>query len=612
MNLTHLLANPKQRFRTACHLLQGLARLPVSLCRKEPVFNDITLVSFDIFDTLLLRHPACKDSSRSAAAFAAEKWALRSHGACNASLSPILIRHRIERQLGGALRQRQLDEEPWHGDVLRELLSLLQNAPATEAQMRSLREDALEQEWLCTQPNPKALAWIQAAKAQGLRVITISDSYLSAHELLELLHRHGVAGIDRVYSSSDAHKVKLGGRLFKEVLRQENIAAAEMLHIGDSFARDLCPASALGMRACYAPPPHCAATDKALRQEAYRLGRETLGPVLATFGHLLLLEAERRSIGKLAFLARDAHGLMQVTQILLRHLKMPRPPELAYAYLSRRAVALAAANTLDPAVIAETLVVPPAGEGIIARVLAAHDLPLAPFAPHFQRLRIEPQTTGLEDLQRLTADAECQALLRHYAAEKKRLLQGYLEQEGFWHKDLALVDIGWRGSISSALTECFGEPQAAWPSLLLGFWHDGVFDPPSRQTQKIGLLADFRRGKNLLEAAAWQLSLLLEAVCRAAHGTVLGYETSAEGSIQPVLAQNSPSRNAEISGETLAAEIMRGILDHAEHYGRAHAHKPFDTGTARRQAQKILWRLAFFPSLPASYGDRQASKPYRN
>jgi len=79
---------------------------------------------------------------------------------------------------------------------------------------------------------------------------------------------------------------------------------------------------------------------------ARRLGRVTLAPVLAAFATLLLSESRRRGLDRLAFLARDGHFLMTVTDLVAAGASITSP-QLLYVHLTRRSTALAAAGHLQ-------------------------------------------------------------------------------------------------------------------------------------------------------------------------------------------------------------------------------------------------------------------------
>src|SRR5690606_24944551 len=83
---------------------------------------------------------------------------------------------------------------------------------------------------------------MQAAKAKGLKVVIVSDTYLSADQLLGLIAQSGgediAALIDQVFCSCQYGKSKAGGR-YQDVLRKLKIEPRSILHIGDNRRADV-------------------------------------------------------------------------------------------------------------------------------------------------------------------------------------------------------------------------------------------------------------------------------------------------------------------------------------------------------------------------------------
>ncbi|PSJ43236.1 HAD family hydrolase [Allosphingosinicella deserti] len=187
------------------------------------------------------------------------------------------------------------------------------------------------------------------AKAQGLKVIIVSDTYLDNAQLTELLRLSAgedvLALIDRIFCSSDYGKPKAAG-LFVDVLAELGVEPARILHLGDNPVADFDSPSRLGISALHlvqfdeatkerlrletvgasvfnaavrgsmpAYQPHRAGLSIAqplLSDPTSALGYAALGPVFYGFGRWLLDEAadlEQRT-GKpvrMLFLLRDGH-----------------------------------------------------------------------------------------------------------------------------------------------------------------------------------------------------------------------------------------------------------------------------------------------------------------
>lgn len=184
---------------------------------------------------------------------------------------------------------------------------------------------------------------------------------------------------------------------------------------------------------------------------AYRLGQATLAPVFAAFAELLLAESRQRGFDRLAFLARDGHFLMTVTERIAA--SSPAPPQLIYAHLTRRSTALAASGHLQTREIAKAAGVwagvttwgsALAYYGIegeeAADLLASSDTSLSaplPSAAHITRVVARDSWTGSN----------------RWPGSAAQLLLSYLHQTGLANcSGTALVDIGWRATIQHHLT----------------------------------------------------------------------------------------------------------------------------------------------------------------
>jgi hypothetical protein len=173
------------------------------------------------------------------------------------------------------------------------------------------------------------------------------------------------------------------------------------------------------------------------------------------------------------------------------------------------------------------------------------------------------------------------------------MLIEYLTNAKLFARDTALVDIGWRGTIHNiigSLSQDIGKnvPEAFY----FGFWDDGRSAYLDRST---GLLADSRRGKNPYEGAAFQLLSLLEACFQADHGMVTALVRDKDDIISPLCVQDGAAREAELLGSAVRQRVQRGVLEYAAWYAESFPIGPRDEKQIRRQAQRRLLRLAYFP-----------------
>lgn len=193
-----------------------------------------------------------------------------------------------------------------------------------------------------------AVALIRNAKRRGLKVIVVSDTYLTTDELSALiadkLGAEAFAQIDHVFASSAFGAGKLTG-LFPIVLERLGVEPQRVLHVGDNPSADLKCALQAGVQAVHllqgdealeeqwrleqaalvtAKPelrqsampllphrPHLAQQLRRHDTPAGRLGYGTLGPLMYGFANWVRAQARELAQGgrsvKVCFLMRDGY-----------------------------------------------------------------------------------------------------------------------------------------------------------------------------------------------------------------------------------------------------------------------------------------------------------------
>ncbi|MGB3472037.1 MAG: HAD family hydrolase, partial [Erythrobacter sp.] len=218
--------------------------LPRALDHAPPGVN---LLSLDCFDTLLWRD--CHAPTDVFAALPGLMPGQRARGEANARKAMRTLKRRNEVTLDDIYAQvmPNADEAARKAAIAAEL--------AAEAQACFAFEPTVE--------------LMRAAKARGMTVMIVSDTYLSTVQLRDLIAASAgeeVAGlIDRVFASSDAGISKAEGLLGKAI-KAMKARAHEVLHIGDNPQADFESARALGIPALHLEQ-FARPTDQRLRFE---------------------------------------------------------------------------------------------------------------------------------------------------------------------------------------------------------------------------------------------------------------------------------------------------------------------------------------------------------
>ncbi|MDM9646366.1 hydrolase [Rhizobium sp. S163] len=336
----------------------------------------VELISSDVFDTLLIRHPR---ALRSRVILGEQRFArLLGQRGLSVGVEELLqARLSAERcayralNVGGGIGEVRLTE------IIGRQLDML-GLPKKLAETRIDIELAIEKMSLFAN-GALAMALRQQRQA-GVRVIALSDTALSVDRLTELIeHFHGPGLIDKVYSSAECGESKRSGRLFSHVLSQEKLCVSRMLHIGDDELADHDVPHSMGIKTIHIPKGRLrlyvskadGARAEALRRLKRQLrtpnyqmpdlsdktsfGRNVFGPIVAHFCLMIWLyarQAESQSTA-LAFCARGGIGIREAFERLISRLSLPLSIRRENLLVSRLIAARVALEARSPAVLDE-------------------------------------------------------------------------------------------------------------------------------------------------------------------------------------------------------------------------------------------------------------------
>lgn len=179
------------------------------------------IVSFDIFDTLIER-----DVPRPADVFLhAAKKVLK-----DGAEAKTFQRNRIEAE--AEARRKSGNGEVGLEEIYKELYACY--GDKTER----LKAAEVEFEVTHCRPREKWSGLFRSFVESGMKVVLISDMYLSSEVISRMLHRCGVKGYKGLYVSNEHGCDKVGGKLFGVARRKEGCEGCRHLHYGDSLRAD--------------------------------------------------------------------------------------------------------------------------------------------------------------------------------------------------------------------------------------------------------------------------------------------------------------------------------------------------------------------------------------
>lgn len=600
----------------------------------------IRCISFDVFDTLLARCVEPPDSlQRRVCAKIAAKL-----GAPHSTESVWQARCSVENELRHACQMRGGDHE-CHFEPLVErwVERLLGHADADLIAWVHRCERQLET--LALSAKPGMIELLQHLRSRKLRIIAVSDMYLGDEHIRALLHDCGLGEfIDQLYVSADYGVGKYSGRLHAHVLEIEGLDADDIVHIGDNLAADMLAPLRLGVQGIFLDEhservrrrhqslsadmvQHSGASANVwhgrhffevvqarqqlkLAPSAENLsffqhyGRDVLGPAFAGFTLGLVERIRAHQPDKVFFLARDGYLFQQLYTRWGELLDAEHPPlpEACYAYVSRRVVAGAAIAQGMSHAQALVGLYNPKQHGLLS-ILKTYGLAVDDFREHALKhgfIQLDEPLYDWNDprLLNFLADEQVQTQIATFGQSARADLETYFTQLGFFDcQRVALVDIGWSGTIQKFLTEAFAHRQD-FPEVR-GYYFAFVGQMHSefaRADHIDGLLSDVRN-QNLCERTPGEFEELFEQGARALEATTLGYRRLDDGRVTPVLKDDSsPDRQGEIASNPHIAAMHQGALEHLEHFYAAHELTGYNFAQLKPYLLALLERAVVYPT----------------
>ena len=263
----------------------------------------VDVISFDIFDTLLLRRVLDP-----ADLFMQMELELKEEGFCVARIN---AENRARISLNG-------------GEVTLE--DIYEFVPRRFKKLLKVEKKFERASLLC---NPKAKILFEHAVRSRKKVVAVSDMYLDKEFLCRVLEANGYNRLEEVFVSSQEKVTKSSGKLFFKVAKCLNVNPSRILHVGDNRRADYVKALEAGWTAIWMPKIQNQmasarkkywALDKKLassihnslvcryssqrniwHEYGYMLG----GPIVLSYLFWLIHHAQLSGVDHLAFIGRD-------------------------------------------------------------------------------------------------------------------------------------------------------------------------------------------------------------------------------------------------------------------------------------------------------------------
>lgn len=333
----------------------------------KALINNNDIISFDIFDTLLMRK--CASDSLIFEQICNCIDFLQFEQAQKLKNARITVQARLEREKTGVYTLK---------DIWSRVADELGLSIEDTERLRRL-EFRLELENVLPRPDMADLLGYTLNKRKP--VILLSDMYLSSSELKMLLDKCGISGYGRIFVSCETGATKRSGSIWEIVKKQ--YAGSRILHIGDDPAADGNIADNCGIEpflikssrelfemSAFKDLSSLTQTNedafvlgmiqskvfnsaldlggnkgRPLLRNASDIGYICLGPLMLGFVCWLAEQSEKDSVTDLLFLSRDGYVMQKIYNKVLEYKPDKHKCTSHYFYTSRRIAAIANIHT---------------------------------------------------------------------------------------------------------------------------------------------------------------------------------------------------------------------------------------------------------------------------
>lgn len=417
--------------------------------------------------------------------------------------------------------------------------------------------------------NEYMYAFYQYCIDNNKKIIFTSDMYLSEDVISQILNKNGYTKYDKLYLSSVIRQSKSKGTLYSYIINDMSCQPSDMLHVGDYFYADIINSMKHGINSFY----YQKSSDFALKLDAYKrlrnlysdkltieesiyfaaivnkiftirnnsedifwykFGYIYCGIIYFSFARWVTNQAIDSQVEKVFFLARDGYIMNESYKLLNQGKKLPPS---AYMYASRRALNVPTIyNEIDDH----------------ALKFLCHPFPNLTVSDFLNRIGIDAEkhinkiteVGFLNKNQIVKTDTDKNKLVKLFtllvsevctvSATERDAIVTYLEQIDFLDAEkIAIVDIGWQGTIQNALTKLM---------LLLNKkidikgYYFGTFDTAKQFVDKglsiTGYICQFSKPENNFKVIDGCVHIF-EFIFSAPHGSVINF-TKKENTAKPV------------------------------------------------------------------------------
>lgn len=475
--------------------------------------KNIKVISFDVFDTLVMRILSPDDLYE-----CIEKYLVNTKGEHFKDFAENRVR--AERQLKNKSNSYTLDE----------IYSETKYSDEEQHELVKIERE-FETNNIVVKPEGK---WLyHEALETRKQIVCTSDMYLDSKTIQMILHNCGYDEIAKIYVSCENGRTKRTGDLFSVVCKDLKIEYKELLHIGDSARSDFLMPIAKGVHAKRLSKKNETRTKP---EYYYQLGFSLFGVLVYEFCRWI---HDQRNNKNLVFLAREGVFLSECYHELFPE------DQFEILYVSREAVskgvALTALKNKNYRDIREILGFQKREtvEKFIKRIGADKaEIENKLYSGKVKRTDFVEEK--LEGFLQCFGDNLLESVSEYNEVFQKYICQVLKEENIF-------VDIGWKGSMQEMISQFLKKNQMDYR---ISGLYMGIMDT----NEKKGY---WFNDDNQICQYVLNFSGLLEILFMPCHGTTKGYKINDDGTVVPILGESEFSKESQ----KLIKEFQRGVLE---------------------------------------------------
>lgn len=482
----------------------------------DKIINKYEYISFDIFDTLVKRNVEKPSDIFNLVEVEYNKQNNKK------------IKNFKQLRIQAEIKAKEIIEgnEPNIDDIY-EMLEI-------DGDKNQIKELELETELKFIQKNKDFYEIYKYCKNNGKKIIIVSDMYLDKKFIEMILKDNGIDQYEKLFISNDIKLNKHSGSIFPFILKKLKISRKNIIHIGDSKRGDYIMPMLHGIKSILIPKTlrktkYC--NDEKIKKSLdynvletfinnnipyeediyFKIGYETLGPILYGYTKWLISQLKEKNIGKIFFLAREGNLLKRSFDIINEE-----KIESKYLYVSRRSVRPA---LLDDVQTLSDLykIIKIKNTTTVNKFLKDVGLNSENFEKIFLEYDydLKSKINDIKNFDKIFNKIKDD--IRENAIKEKNIIDGYLKQEGF-NGIVAISDVGWAGSMQKALCEMYKD------YTIYGYYIAKTNE--IKEIKKYAFMNDYQEIRPFVH--------LFENLFLAQHGTTLKYKRE-ENQYEPVL-----------------------------------------------------------------------------